>query len=559
MQKVFLKLDGIKGESPIARHRGEIEVASFYWGGNQPSFSNGAGHGRAVMNNITVIKQADKTSPVLRVASKSGRSFQGLLTLEDYSAQGNLVRSIIFELQSVYVDTVTRLENGEVIALSCRRIKLLGSTKGKIEGEKAGDRNKEKEIEVKTMKRNLVITAILLAAFALFVVNVTAQFTIKIPKIKIDKPEKEQSKNKDANTTENVVTNTNNAKTKTSDSKLIYAPQMPTNVPVFMKNSLYVQAKTTDEYWKMPGQSNYSSWVPVIRFNQYYNEEKVLNYAVEYFNPDGSAWYSEKLESSGRNADRTVLYQSLRQSDSNALATKSTAGTGVYSFKITDQDTKAVLFQGKFKVGKASRAFSAQEKNKNMFYVEQDWLAPLGEIGFHFSLDNVGGMPPLVSVWLNGLVEASELEGRIFYNGKQIATTRENGGVSDYDERIADYAAPVAPATIWKRWQFQWNDVLFDNNGSFNRDNFPNAHYVDKNPGEYTVKIYRSNAQIRELSFTVGTDGRIVAPAYSNQIPLPYYRLILPVKAIGNTEKFNTAAWKTDAFYGNPLNGFMVQ
>lgn len=557
MQKVFLKLDEIKGESQNARQIDEIEVASFYWGANQPSNSAGTQHGRAVMNNITVIKRADKTSPMLRGASRSGESFQGLLTLEDYSAQGSLVRSIVFELESVFVDTVTSFESGEIIALNCRSVKLLRSIKGKHRDERLGEKRRENEQEGITMKKNLVIISILLAAFALFAMNAAAQFTIKMPQIKIGKPDKDQVKIKDADN--NVITNNNNVKTKTSDSKLIYAPQLPTNVPVFMKNSVYVQAKTTDEYWKMPGQSNYSSWVPVIRFNQYYNEEKVLNYAVEYFNPDGTSWYGEKLESSGRNADRTVLYQSLRQSDSNALATKSTAGTGVYSFKITDQDTKAVIFQGKFKVGKASRAYSAQEKNKNMFYVEQDWIAPFGEIGFHHSLDNVGGMPPLVSVWLNGLIEASELEGRIFYNGKQIATTKENGGVSDYDERIADYAAPVAPATVWKRWQFQWNDVLFDNNGSFNRDNFPNAHYVDKNPGDYTVKIYRNNAQIRELSFTVGADGRIVAPSYSNQIPLPYYRLILPVKAIGNTEKWNTAAWKTDAFYGNPLNGFMVQ
>jgi type VI protein secretion system component Hcp len=556
MQKVFLKLDAVKGESQNARQIGEIEVSSFYWGGNQPSRAAGTQHGRGAANNITVIKRADKTSPMLRAALQNGRSFQGLLTLEDYTAQGSLVRSIVFELESVFVDSVIAIEAGEVLALNFRRVKLQRSTKGKFRDEKTEEIQLEKQIKI--MKRNLVIILILLAAFALFAMNAAAQFTIKMPQIKIGKPDKDQVKIKEADTTGNVTTN-NNVKTKTSDSKLIYAPQLPTNVPVFMKNSLYVQAKTTDEYWKMPGQSNYSSWVPVIRFNQYYNEEKVLNYAVEYFNPDGSLWYGEKLESSGRNADRTVLYQSLRQSESNALATKSTAGTGVYSFKITNLDTKTVLFQGKFKVGKASRAFSAQEKNKNMFYVEQDWLALLGEIGFHFSLDDVGGMPPLVSVWLNGLVEASELEGRIFYNGKQIASTRDNGGVSDYDERIADYAAPVAPATIWKRWQFQWNDVLFDNNGGFNRENFPNAHYVDKNPGDYTVKIYRSNAQIRELAFTVGADGRIVAPSYSNQIPLPYYRLILPVKITGNTDKFNTAAWKTDAFYGNPLSGFTVQ
>jgi hypothetical protein len=407
------------------------------------------------------------------------------------------------------------------------------------------------------MNRKSVITTIFLSAFALLCAGTaSAQFTIKMPKIKIDKPDKEQSKTTDANTTGNVKTNSN---AKTSD--LIYTPQRPTNVPVLLKNSVYVQTVVHDEYWKMPGQRNYSSWVPKIRFDQYYNNDKELNYTVEYFNPDGSAWFSEKLESSGRNAERTVLYQSPSPYGGGVLDTKSTVGTGVYTFKVTDQDTKQILFQGKFKVGKVSRAYSAQDKNKFMFYVEHDWLAPFAVIGFHHSLDEVGGMPPLVSVWLNGLVEASELEGRIFYQGKQIASTKDNGGgASDYDERAAEYAAPFAPETIWKRWQFQWGNVLFDNNGTFNRENFPNAHYVDKNPGEYTVRIYRNNAQIRELSFTVGADGRFVVPGYSNQIPLPYYRLVLPAKVTaGAAEKFNRTAWKTDAFYGNPLGGFAVQ
>jgi hypothetical protein len=167
-----------------------------------------------------------------------------------------------------------------------------------------------------------------------------------------------------------------------------------------------------------------------------------------------------------------------------------------------------------------------------------------------------------VSVWLKGAVEASELEGRVFYKGRQIASTRDEdgGGAGSVEERSSDFAAAFDQQDkIWKRWEFSWNNFRVHNNGSFNPENFPRAHFADKNPGEYTVKIYRNNAPVRELSFTVGTDGRFVAPAYSNQIPLPYYRLILPVKTTGTTEKWDAAAWKTDAFYGNPLNGFAIQ
>jgi hypothetical protein len=119
-------------------------------------------------------------------------------------------------------------------------------------------------------------------------------------------------------------------------------------------------------------------------------------------------------------------------------------------------------------------------------------------------------------------------------------------------------SAAFSPSSFWKRWEFQWTKFLVDGNGSFNHDNYPGAFYVDKNPGDYTVKIYRSGAQIRELSFSVGADGRFVQPSYTSQIFMPYYRIILPVKVIGASEKWNVNDWKTDAFYGNPLTGFVA-
>ena len=330
-------------------------------------------------------------------------------------------------------------------------------------------------------------------------------------------------------------------------------------MPVFLKNSVYVQAKTTNEYWKMPGQKDFSSWVPLIRFKQFYNEEKVLNYTVEYFTPTGAPWYSEKLETWGRNADRTVMYQSPSPYETGVIDKQTTNGTGVYSFRITNQDTKEVLYQGKFKVGKINSSYEGRDKNKFDFYVEHDWLLPFAEIGFHHSLDEVGAMSPELSVWLKGPVEAGELEARVFYKGQQVATTKDAGGAGVEEERLTDHTAAFAPDKAWKRWQFSWRSFLFDNNGSYNPENFPNAFFADRNPGDYTVKIYRAGVQIREVAFTIGADGRFVVPAYANQIPLPYYRIVLPVKFVGGAEKWDTSVWKTDAFYGNPLTGFNVQ
>lgn len=404
------------------------------------------------------------------------------------------------------------------------------------------------------MQRLIVIIAITMIHFTVSRA-VFSQITINVPKIpKIDKPKPDSGKN-GVDTTKkdgNAGVNTNR------DSKVIYGPMRPTGTPQLIKSSIYVQAKTHNEYWKMKGQRNYSSWVPLIRFNQFYNEEKRLNYSVEYFNPDGSLWYSEKLESSGRNADRTVLYQSPSPWG-GILDTKSTPATGMFSFKITNDDTKEVLYQGKFKVGKFSTANGGPDKNKFEFFVDHDWLMPYGTIGFHFSIDTVGGMPPLVSFWIKGSPDAADLEGRMFYQGKQIGSTKDGGGASDYDQRTTDGAAAFAPLNRWKRWQFQWRNVLFDNNGTFNRDNFPNAFYLDKNPGVYTVKVFHKGAQIRELEFTVGSDGRFVKPAYADQVFIPYHTIVLPVKVTAPDEKWNAASWKTDSFYANPVANFAIQ
>lgn len=384
---------------------------------------------------------------------------------------------------------------------------------------------------------------------------VLGQIKINVPNLpKIGKPTGDQGRGSSDPNTKDKSTESNST-IGGGSRDLIYRPMRPTATPMFIRSSVYVQAKTHDEYWKMKGQRNYSSWVPLTKFKSFYNEERPLNYSVAYFNPNGTPWYSEKLEAKGRNADRTVVYESPSPWG-ETLDTKSTDATGVFSFKITNEDTKELLFEGKFKVGKFSTSNGGPDKNKFEFFVDHDWLMPYGMIGFHHSLDEVGGMPPLVSFWIKGTPNASDLEGRVFFKGQQIASTKDGGGASDYDERATDKAAAFAPLNRWKRWQFQWKNLLFDNNGTFNRANFPNAFYVDKNPGVYTVKIYHLGQQIRELEFTVGVDGRFVKPAYSDQVFIPYHTILVPVKVSSPEEKWNVAAWKTESFYWNPINGF---
>jgi len=82
---MFLKLDGIDGESRDSKHKGEIEIESFSWGAsNSGSAAHGAGGGagKVSMQDFSFVTRASKASPQLFLACASGQHIRsGLLTV----------------------------------------------------------------------------------------------------------------------------------------------------------------------------------------------------------------------------------------------------------------------------------------------------------------------------------------------------------------------------------------------------------------------------------------------------------------------------------------------
>lgn len=131
-KKMFLKLDGIRGDSKSPRHFGEIEVFSVMWGGrHQHHHGSGAAGGKALISDLTVTKQMDKTSQTLMVASATGQNLgEGVLTFEDISECGSLRRSVIFKLKSILVDSYTTFETYELVetvTLSIESLEMMSS------------------------------------------------------------------------------------------------------------------------------------------------------------------------------------------------------------------------------------------------------------------------------------------------------------------------------------------------------------------------------------------------------------------------------------------------
>lgn len=84
MDYIFLKIDGINGESKITGHTNEIEVVSFSHGVSQPiqwkQSNTGRTVGRADHQDFTITKHIDLATPTLNEACCQGKQL-GTITV----------------------------------------------------------------------------------------------------------------------------------------------------------------------------------------------------------------------------------------------------------------------------------------------------------------------------------------------------------------------------------------------------------------------------------------------------------------------------------------------
>jgi type VI secretion system secreted protein Hcp len=83
---MFLKIDGIDGESQDHAHEGEIDVLSWSWGMSQsaPIMSRGGGAGKVNVQDLTISKRIDKATPKLADACATGKHMkEAVLTVHE--------------------------------------------------------------------------------------------------------------------------------------------------------------------------------------------------------------------------------------------------------------------------------------------------------------------------------------------------------------------------------------------------------------------------------------------------------------------------------------------
>lgn len=145
---MFLKLDGITGESEDAKHKGEIQIESFSFGVQQTGASGhggGAGAGKATFEDIHITKLADKASPRLMETCATGKHLkEGMITVR--KAGGKQEEYYKIKLTDLIVSSMQNTGHGndapmETLSLNFASIKFdyfAQKKDGTLEGQVSG-------------------------------------------------------------------------------------------------------------------------------------------------------------------------------------------------------------------------------------------------------------------------------------------------------------------------------------------------------------------------------------------------------------------------------------
>jgi len=230
--------------------------------------------------------------------------------------------------------------------------------------------------------------------------------------------------------------------------------------------------------------------------------------------------------------------------------------------------TNSTLFTGKMKIAKAhSNEHGPKFVNHFVYYVNHDWNLPIAYIFLTSASGSAEWQRPYFNAafWHRG--ETARFEPHLFYRGKEVGKifygndeAGKAGCSADIENGTTHYMDDSVPQKgKWSRVSCQFYNVVgWDKTGK--TDTFPGqvgtAHVMSANPGEYELKVLQNNHLARSIKFTVAPDGKFDnGIATANKLGSD--RVIVPVQIIGDQDgQWDRTAWKTDAFYGNPLKGF---
>jgi type VI secretion system secreted protein Hcp len=109
--EIFLKLDGITGESQKSGAEGWIEIFSFSNGASNPSsvaFGTGSGAGKVDLSSLSLQKQLDKSSPYLFADCCSGTHVaSGQMIVREATGGETTQTYFQYDMTEVFIDSIS--------------------------------------------------------------------------------------------------------------------------------------------------------------------------------------------------------------------------------------------------------------------------------------------------------------------------------------------------------------------------------------------------------------------------------------------------------------------
>ena len=329
--------------------------------------------------------------------------------------------------------------------------------------------------------------------------------------------------------------------------------QTPEESPSLYLMRLQFKAETLTSY---KGEYNdIWSWLPRVDFRTSKQLPSGAHFYVEVAQPSGAPWVTL-----GCNSDlERVGYECGHE---NEAKEKSTLTIGVVPFVIKMKNeltgTDATLFTGRAKVEKSpSNEHGPKAAREFVYYVNQDWNLPIGTL----SIDKDHLLN--VRFWVRG--EGIKLDPHVFYQGKEVGMLFFNGMrvfAPSCSPEIDYYPSMTVAETVPQGAKWQRMKCII---GGVAATPLPSSfggavapHALSENNGDYEVKVLRKDKLSRSIKFTV-ENGKIKDNGIGAANKLGTgTAVIVPVSILDDQDgPWDRNAWKSDAFYGHPLTGFI--
>ena len=375
------------------------------------------------------------------------------------------------------------------------------------------------------MSRTLVALAALL--IIVWTVQITpAQLPIKIPKVSKPKPDPSSTPTTPTSTEPNQppmqTTNQGDGQPRIAKDSVLLTTQRGRDVAGYEKRG----------------------WVPAIEYRGSGSIASGSRLSVD-FTVAGKPWVSFDCNPQTENDNR---WSATCGGDSIPGGKQVTyAGPVAFTIHLRNelQGTNVTLFNGMAKVVMVPNYKGATKMDDMEWYVDEDWRIPFGYVFWEKDPGHENGTFLHVAFWVRG--NTPEVEAHLFYQGKDIAKFSAAGnGAADWNPTLYRWG-PIDCEFLGVSPEAPTGDEGYEPRFGFKN-----------NPGNYEVKVLLLGHLARSIKFKVSANGSIEGGIDSANT-LSTNRAVIPVQVVGDPGgTWDRNAWKTDAFYGNPLAGFVA-